>query len=205
VVLLVPGSSAAMAGLLGASEDGYRGIAAVTTGETGGSGASPADRVIVNPEAYAALSAFGRRVVLTHETTHVATRAATSAATPAWLSEGFADWVAYRFTDRTAGQLAPELQRSYRRGELPATLPSDEEFAFAGGAGRLARAYESGWLACDLIAEHWGEKKLTDFYRAVGAHGRREGAVERAAHDVLSTTTAELTARWRDHLRSRLG
>ncbi|MDX3855841.1 hypothetical protein [Streptomyces sp. AK02-01A] len=204
VVVFVPGSLEAMGGLLGASPAGYRGIAAVTTGETGGAGASPADRIIVNPDAYGALGDFGRRIVLTHETTHVATRAATSAATPTWLSEGFADWVAYRGTDRPAGRIAPELQLAVRRGEPPAALPSDEDFAFGGDADRLARSYESGWLACELIAGDWGEKRLTDFYRAVGAHGGRDGAVEKAMNDVLSTTPDDFTARWRAYLRERL-
>ncbi|MEU3182874.1 hypothetical protein ABZ707_01480 [Streptomyces sp. NPDC006923] len=204
VVVLVPGSLEAMGGLLGASAAGYRGIAAVTTGETGGAGASPADRVIVNPDAYGELGDFGRRIVLTHETTHVATRAATSAATPTWLSEGFADWVAYRGTDRPAGRIAPELQLAVRRGEPPAALPPDEDFAFGGDAGRLARAYEGGWLACELIAADWGEKRLADFYRAVGAHGGRDGAVEEAMNDVLSTTPDDFTARWRVYLRERL-
>ncbi|MFJ2115752.1 hypothetical protein ACIOEX_28350, partial [Streptomyces sp. NPDC087850] len=206
VVLLVPGSPTAMAALLGTGTgESYRGIAAVTTGETGGTGTAPADRVIVNPDAYDGLGDFGKRVVLTHETTHVATRAATSAATPVWLSEGFADWVAYRTaTERTAGQLAPELQRAVRRGEAPAALPADADFAFGGDGEALARAYESGWLACAMIADRWGERKLTAFYRAVGAHDGRAGAVEKAAHDVLSTTPEELTARWRAYVRRTL-
>ncbi|MFJ4919304.1 hypothetical protein [Streptomyces sp. NPDC088725] len=204
VVLLVPGSLQAMAGLLGAPAANYTGIAAVTTGETGKKGAAPADRVIVNPDAYTALGDFGRHIVLTHETTHVATRTATSAATPAWLSEGFADWVAYRDSGRTAGQIAPELQRAVRRGELPAALPTDEDFAFGSDPDSLARAYEGGWLACALIAERYGQKRLTDFYRTVGAAGQRDGAVEKAMHDVLSTTPDDFTARWREYLRRRL-
>ncbi|MFJ1600613.1 hypothetical protein [Streptomyces sp. NPDC088261] len=205
VVLLVPGSLPAMAALLGAPEDGYRGIAAVTTGETGGSGASPADRVVVNPAAYGALGDFGQRIVLTHETTHVATRTATSSATPTWLSEGFADWVAYRSTGRTAAQIAPELQRAVRRGEVPAALPGNDAFSFGGDADTLARAYESGWLACALIADHWGEKRLTSFYRAVGAGRQPDGAVEKAMNDVLSTTPEDFTVRWRAYVRNRLG
>ncbi|MFD8966329.1 hypothetical protein ACFV0C_15220 [Streptomyces sp. NPDC059568] len=207
-VLLVPGSLEATARLLGASADGYRGIAAVTTGIVTGNtaaGTAPADRVVVNPEAYGDLSGFGQEIVLTHETTHVATRTATSAATPTWLSEGFADWAAYRRTDRAPGQIAPELQRAVRSGDAPAALPADEDFAFGAGADRLARAYESGWLACELIAERWGERRLTDFYRAVGAHAGREGAVEKALHDVLATTPEDFTARWRAYARQRLG
>lgn len=205
VVVLVPASLDAMGGLLGAPAASYRGIAAVTTGEVGGGPDAPADRVIVNPEAYAVLGDFGQQVVLTHETTHVATRTATSAATPVWLSEGFADWVAYRGTGRTAAQAAPELRRAVRAGDVPAVLPDDRAFAFGGDADALARAYESGWLACELIAERWGEAKLTDFYRAVGAHPGREGAVEKALAGTLGTTPDAFTADWRKFLRDRLG
>lgn len=83
-------------------------------------------------------------------------------------SEGFADWAAYRAEDRTAAQTAPELAGAVLRGDLPAELPTDEDFGFAGDAARLARAYEGAWMACELIADHWGEEKLFAFYRAVG-------------------------------------
>ncbi|MEU8504326.1 hypothetical protein AB0C40_06230 [Streptomyces brevispora] len=204
VVVLVPDSVQDMAELLGSPAANYRGIAAVTTGETGGRGTAPADRVIVNPQAYAMLGTFGQRVVLTHETTHVATRTSTSAATPTWLSEGFADWAAYRDGDRTAAEVAPELTDAVRRGELPAALPTGEDFGFAGDPDRLARAYEGGWLACELIADQWGEEKLIAFYRAVGGHSGRDGAVEQAMHEVLDTTPQDFTARWRDYVRDLL-
>ncbi|MFB7212310.1 hypothetical protein [Streptomyces sp. NPDC056255] len=204
VVVLVPRTVDDMAELLGSAAD-YRGIAAVTTGRTGGAGRTPADRVIVNPQAYGTLGAFGQRVVLTHETTHVATRAHTSAATPTWLSEGFADWAAYRGEDRTAARIAPELADAVARGEVPAALPTDEDFGFAGDAARLARAYEGGWAACELIADRWGEQKLLAFYRAVGGHSGRDGAVEQAMHEVLDTTEQDFTVLWREYLRSVLG
>ncbi|CAM5230816.1 Lipoprotein OS=Streptomyces alboniger OX=132473 GN=CP975_09390 PE=4 SV=1 [Streptomyces alboniger] len=204
VIVLVPRTLDGMAGLLGAPAAGYRGIAAVTTGEAGGSGRAPADRVIVNPEAYGVLGDFGKQVVLTHETVHVATRSHTSRATPLWLSEGFADWVGYRGTGRTAAQAAPELRRAAERERLPATLPDDADFGFGGEAERLAGAYEGAWLACRMIAERWGERALGEFYRAVGAHGQRAGAVEDALRDVLDTTPEEFTARWRTYLRSEL-
>ncbi|UYQ61670.1 hypothetical protein [Streptomyces peucetius] len=200
VVVLVPASVEGMGGLLGAPAAGYRGIAAVTTGETNREVESPADRVVVNPEAYALLGDFGQGVVLTHEATHVATRAHTSAVTPMWLSEGFADWVAYRGTGRTAAEAAPEMQEAVRAGDVPAGLPDDRDFSFDGDAGALARAYEGGRLACAMIAERWGEEKLTAFYRTVGEGQYRDGAVERALSEELGTTAAELTAMWRDYL-----
>ncbi|MFI9624324.1 hypothetical protein [Streptomyces sp. NPDC052042] len=205
VLVLVPRSVEDMAGLLGAPAADYRGMAAVTTAGTGGPAGAPADRVIVNPQAYGALGAFGRRIVLTHEIAHVATRARTTGATPVWLSEGFADRVAYRAEHRTAVQAAPELAGAVRRGEVPAALPADEDFGFAGGAARQAMAYEGGRLACELIADTWGERELFAFYRSVAGQRERGGAVERALREVLDITPAEFTARWRKHLRARLG
>ncbi|MFF2232154.1 hypothetical protein [Streptomyces anulatus] len=207
VVVLVPDSVEDMAGLLGSPEASYRGIAAVTTGEVGGTGKRPAiaDRVIVNPQAYATLGSFGQRIVLTHETTHVATRTSTSTATPVWLSEGFADWTAYRGEDRAADTIAPELAEAVRTGMTPAELPADPDFGFDGDPAKLAGAYEGGWLACELIAERWGKEKLIAFYEAVGAHDGRDGAVEQAMDAVLDTTPEQFTADWRDYLATRLG
>ncbi|MFD5556244.1 hypothetical protein ACFWIA_20690 [Streptomyces sp. NPDC127068] len=207
VLVLVPGSLDGMGALLGQPAAGYRGIAAVTTGEVGGRG--PADRIVVNPRAYGALGAFGQRVVLTHETVHVATRAHTSAATPLWLSEGYADWVGYRAAPgsgtRTDRQRAPELERAVRDGRVPERLPRDADFGFARDPARLARAYEGGWLACRLIEEQWGAAELNAFYRAVGAGTDRAGAVEDALREVLGVSEAQFTARWREHLTRTLG
>ncbi|MFD7610257.1 hypothetical protein [Streptomyces sp. NPDC059828] len=200
VVVLVPDSLEAMGRLLGAPAAGYRGIAAVTTG-TGST-----ERVIVNPEAYGTLSAFGRRLVLTHETTHVATRADTSDATPMWLSEGFADWTAYRAAPRPPGEAAPTLRRAVRAGDVPAALPADTDFRFGADAESLGRAYEGGWLACELIAERHGDEALAALYRHVGAASRGGGgAVEEALREVLGTSLEAFTAEWREYLHKRLG
>ncbi|MFF0381233.1 hypothetical protein [Streptomyces sp. NPDC004286] len=205
VVVLVPRSLDGMAALLGSPAAQYRGIAAVTTAETPGADRAPADRVVVNPEAYAILGDLGKQVVLTHETTHVATRSATTAATPLWLSEGYADWTGYLGTGRTPTEAAPELTRAVADGHLPAALPADKDFGFTGDPTGLARSYESGWLACRMIADRWGEDELRAFYRAVGAHRTRAGAVEGALKQVLDTTPEEFTARWQDYVRDQLG
>lgn len=205
VVVLVPQSLEGMAGLLGSPASSYRGIAAVTTGETGGRERAPADRIIVNPEAYGLLGTLGKQVVLTHETTHVATRAATTAATPLWLSEGYADWAGYRDSGRAPAQSAPELARAVSEGHLPAGLPTDDDFGFTSDADELARAYEGGWLACRMIADQWGEDRLNAFYLAVGAHDERAGAVEDAMNEVLGTRPEEFTARWLKYLRAEFG
>nr|WP_312018723.1 hypothetical protein [Streptomyces sp. I05A-00742] len=202
LVVEMPASLDRMGALLGASPSDYKGIAAVTTtsGEKDKPDGAPAGRIVINPEAYTALGAFGRRTVLTHEATHVATRDRTTDTTPMWLSEGFADWVAYRTTDRTPRQVAPELARSVTSGRTPERLPADADFGFTGGAGRLARAYEGGWLACRMVAEKWGEKKLVAFYRAAGA-----GTWERAARDVLGVSEREFTEAWRRYVVKAVG
>ncbi|MFD5847666.1 hypothetical protein [Streptomyces chartreusis] len=205
VVVLVPGSLSDMAGLLGAPASSYRGIAAVTTGETGAPAGAPADRIILNPDAYGVLGDTGKQVVLTHETTHVATRTHTTPATPLWLSEGYADWIGYLGSGRSPSQAAPELRRAVAEGRVPGSLPLDADFGFAGDATELAQAYEGGWMACRMIADRWGEVRLAEFYRAVGGHERRAGAVEGAMKDVLGTSLEDFTAQWGDYLRAQLG
>lgn len=204
VVVLVPKSLQGMAGLLGSPAANYRGIAAVTTGEAGGAGRTPADRVVINPDAYAVLGAMGKQVVLTHETTHVATRARTTAATPLWLSEGYADWIGYLGTDRTPTEAAPELARAVRDGHVPAALPADKDFGFTSDPTELAQAYESGWLACRMIADQWGAARLAAFYRGVGGHPQRPGAVESTLEQVLGLTPESFTTRWRTYVRTEL-
>ncbi|MDH2388808.1 hypothetical protein QCN29_08405 [Streptomyces sp. HNM0663] len=194
VVVLVPASLDGMGGLLGGQPAAYRGMAAVAAG-----GAGTPDRLIVNPEAYGELSAYGREVVLTHEAAHVATRAETSASTPMWLSEGFADWSAYRTSSRPAPDLAPALTRAVRRGDLPATLPADASFAFGGPPETLALAYEGAWLACALIADRWGETRLRELYRAAGAGGAEPGVRE-----VLGVKVRTLETQWRAYTQTRL-
>lgn len=195
VVVLVPGSLDAMAALLGRPVDEYRGLGAVTTGRTG-TGPAPADRVVVNPEGYGQLTAEGRQVILTHETTHVATRSVTTAKTPLWLSEGFADWAAYRGTGRTAAEAAPALGRAVRQGDLPGVLPGNGAFAFGGDAEALARAYEGSWLVCRLIARKWGDAALVSLY---GKAGR--ASLPAALEETLGTDTAGLTRAWQQELR----
>ncbi|MGP3685485.1 hypothetical protein ACTVZO_12360 [Streptomyces sp. IBSNAI002] len=194
VVVLVPGSLERMAELLGGTADAYRGMGAVTTGRVG-AGPAPADRVVVNPEGYAELGEAGRRIVLTHEVTHVATRAATTARTPLWLSEGFADWAAYRGGSTTPEQGAPALARAVRRGEAPAGLPATEDFAFGGDPQALARAYEGAWLACRLIAGKWGEEALVALYERAG----RE-PLPAALQETLGVDQAGLTKAWQEAL-----
>ncbi|WP_146132491.1 hypothetical protein [Streptomyces solincola] len=194
VLVLLPPSQAAMGALLGQPGAAYAGTAAVTTGRTGRN--APADRVVVNPEEYAGLSALGREVVLAHETVHVATRRATTARTPLWLSEGFAEWAAWRGRGQDPRTVAPELARS----GPPEELPGDGDFAFGSDPAALARAYEGAHLACALVAEEWDADRLRALYRAAGGAGGPAGALRR----VLGLTPRAFTARWRAYAERTL-
>ncbi|MER6301756.1 hypothetical protein ABT247_19655 [Kitasatospora sp. NPDC001539] len=198
LLLELPAEEAQFARLLGGDPADWAGMAAVTVAAPGAPRHTPADRVVVNPEAFGRLSAFGRQVVVTHEATHVATRADTRAWTPLWLSEGVADWTAYRDSGRSPRQIAPELARDVAAGKPPTALPADRDFT-AGAAG-IAQAYEQAWLACELIARRWGPDRLVALYRAVGAgdgQGEdREQRIDRLLRAGLGVGSAGFTALW---------
>lgn len=202
VVLVAPDSLDDMARLLGSPASSYAGIAAVTTGEAGGDAraGTPADRIVVNPEAYGVLSGVGRQVVLTHEATHVATRDTTTPATPLWLSEGFADWAGYRETAQSPRTAAPELARAIteastagRDPEPLRALPPDKAFRFGSAPDTLAHAYEGGWLACRMVAEKWGEDKLVALYLRAG----QPPDTDTALRSVLGISQRKFTTLWR--------
>lgn len=205
VVVVVPASQAEMARLLG--QDGHRvadldQIAAVTTGRVSGEpGPTVADRVIVNPSVYGELGALGRRVVLTHEVTHVATRASTTNKVPLWLSEGFADYVGYRGTGVTVAVAAADVLEAAREGHPPRRLPSDADFDPVGGD--IAVAYEQAWLAARMVAETYGQERLVRLYEAastVTGAEVGEAAADTALAEVLGLDRAAFVARWRAYI-----
>ncbi len=204
-VVLVPGSEE-QAGALSPDQGSLAQIAAVATVVSGPAGVPPpgsGDRVIVNPANFSELSVLGRRVVLRHELTHVATRAFTDSTVPMWLVEGFADYVGYQGVELPARSIAPELSAAVRAGRMPRRLPTREEFS--GMAQHLTRAYESAWLACELIAERYGEQRLVRLYRVMGS-GRAGGDPQRhGLRSVLGMTPDEFAAAWRSYVRARLG
>jgi hypothetical protein len=213
----VPATQAEFARLLGREgEVGLGQIAAVTTGETaGGEVATTGDRVVVNPQGFAGLGELGRRVVMTHELTHVATRATTSAPVPIWLGEGYADWVAYQGSGLARRTVAEPLLAAVRAGTAPAELATLDDFDPT--RGEVAQAYAGSWLAVDMLAREHGDAAVTAFYRAVASAGpveadlararpglsvQEEGAarLDAALRAHFGTDGAGLTAAWRQHL-----
>ena len=120
--------------------------------------------VYVNTTVLERLRPIGAQVVISHEATHVATAASRSSA-PAWLLEGFADYVALREVDLPLSVTAARLAKVVRRDGVPDTLPGAADLS--PGAQDLEAAYEASWLACATIAEVAGEAALVRFARAM--------------------------------------
>ncbi|WP_133306114.1 hypothetical protein [Microbispora triticiradicis] len=219
-VILVPRTEEQAAVLAAPAVVG--GLAAVATG----------DRVIVQPAAFARLSAIGRQVVVTHELTHVA--ASGPRAVPMWLLEGFADYVGYLDSGLpvhvVAAELAAELAADPRAGggagaegapqagtEAGTTPGTEAGTGASTGAGAaagtpLARLPEPADFAA-RPAQAYEEAWLACRYIAARFGERRLVALYRAAlredadaalRNVLGLTTAELTRLWRSSVRAEL-
>lgn len=204
VLLVVTRTEDEMASLLGGRPAMYRQLAAVTRGELGAAeGTAAADRVLVNPKAYAELSGVGRRVIMGHEITHVAVRSRTQDWTPKWLSEGLADYVGYLGSGLPTDVIAQELAQDVRAGRVPTQLPRNGSFGTTNS--RLPQTYEMSWLACKMIVERYGGRDtLVEFFRVVGTPGGDGSVVDRAFRDVLDTTPAAFTKAWRQYVRQQL-
>ncbi len=177
--------------------------AAVTDGIDSGTGRAYGQRLVINPAPFAALSPLGRRIVLTHEITHLATAAVTPDITPRWLAEGFAEYVANLHTGQPVTTAAGELRSELARGRVPSALPPDSAFSASGTV--LAAQYEQAWLACRSIAARVGRAGLVHFYRAVGtALAPRAEAVASAFGRVLHETQDAFVRQWRAYLQAQL-
>jgi hypothetical protein len=199
-VVVFPKSQADMAVLIGSDGKGLSQIAAVTTGSFE-SGLSRGDRVVVNPGAWRTLGPLGRRVVLAHEITHLATRAITVDNVPIWLSEGFADYVAYRAVEVPTNVVAGDVLDDVRAGKGPDQLPDDGDFDAA--QGDIAAAYEGAWLACRMIAETYGQKQLIALYMSYADD--KSTSADSQIKATLGITEAQLVKKWRAYLDSRAG
>lgn len=186
LVVEVPTSAAALDAALGAEPGRYAAIAAVTSSVGDDLDPGVPVHVLVNPEVFGDLDGQGSRVVMSHEATHVAMEAATEPDTvPAWLTEGYADYVALRDIDLPLSVTAAQVEQQVRRGGPPARLPGDARFDTR--TTHLGAAYEAAWIACRMLADRAGEQALTRFYTGlrpgddVGAEFRRSFGLSVAA------------------------
>ncbi len=194
LVVEVPATSQELGRVLGAAPDAYRGIAAVTTTVDGTTTASAPSHIYLNTAVFDPLGAQGAQVVMSHEATHVATDAAT-AELPTWLLEGFADYVALAHVDLPVSVTASQILAQVRTDGPPRSLPGPADFDSRNQA--LGATYESAWLACRLLEERYGERRLIEFYDAA----QRTGSATEPFRKVLGTDEGAFVRAWKRYLR----
>jgi hypothetical protein len=207
LVLVVPASAEQMAEQVGQEPAQVSQVAAVTDGPFDAQGRAGADRVVVNPGAFATLQPRGRQVVVTHEATHVAIRATTTRPVPLWLSEGMADYVGYRDIGVGPGVVASALLDRVRAGKVPSSLPAAADFDPT--RTTIAPSYNAAWLAVRRIEDRFGRDALVKFYLAAatapdpnGPAGDPEVRTRDAFGSVLGTSEAAFTRDWVRYLRA---
>ena len=193
LVVEAPASVAGFRAASGLTPAAARSIAAVTTTADGATLPGSPERVFVNPEVFEPLGAAGQQIVISHEATHVAVDAAVSRM-PAWLSEGFADWVALADSTVAVRVLATQALAGVRARGAPPHLPTRADFA--AGNPDIGAAYESAWLAVRLLARTYGEAALLRFRRAADV----QGSVDRAFRSTFGTSDQAFTRLWRGEL-----
>jgi hypothetical protein len=198
LVVEVPGDEQQLGRVLGSAPGAYGGIAAVTTTADGSLSPDAPVHIFVNPRVFDPLGPRGSQIVMSHEATHVATGAAVSSM-PTWLLEGFADYVALDHVDLPVSVTASQILARVRKDGPPPRLPGKTEFDPQNQA--LGASYESAWLACRLLGERYGEKRLIAFYRAAD----REGSTAGPFRTLLDTDQRAFTRTWRDYLRQLAG
>jgi hypothetical protein len=209
VAVLIPDTTAEFDAVTGSGANSDEtAIAAVAVADSigggpsgsGGPGTVLGARIVLNPTNLAKLDPAGRRLVVQHELTHIATRADTSDQMPAWLIEGFADYVGNLDSGQPVPVAARELATEVRRGTVPSALPGNADFD--GTNGRLAQVYEQSWLACRLVARRYGQPALVRLYRRVALAARTDPATAAATGlgEVLHLTPVAFTSAWRADL-----
>jgi len=117
------------------------------------------------------------RAVIRHELTHLATLKVGDEA-PAWLTEGIAEYTAYRVTSssgRVDGVgaldrrgLPKQLWTALRRTSYRPDLVTAHDAFYDGTGLEVSRRYTDGWFAALYVADEFGEAKLRALVDAAG-------------------------------------
>jgi hypothetical protein len=211
-VVIAPSSDTDAARLLGRDPASLDGVAAVTDGPLGTGAGAGADRVVLVPTAWDALTEQGREVVLAHELTHVTVRSTATRSMPLWLSEGLAEYVAYRGVDLPELRVVRGALDLVRREGLPASWPTAADFE--PDNGRLPAAYGLSLLAVRSIADRHGQAALVRLCRAVsrpatgdtraGGGTDADEITERAIREVLESDPGAERLAWQHRIERLL-
>lgn len=205
-VWLVPATDDDAARLLGRGEGEMDGVAAATDGPIGPDHPAGADRIVVVPGAWSALSGVGRDVIVAHELTHATARRTSTRQPPLWLAEGLAEFVAYRDVELPERDVVRSALDRIRSTGLPADPPGAPEFHTS--SSDLAAAYGLSLTLARTIADHYGTDALVALFRAVNESEPAPGPLPTDADQLtdqvlssrLGTSRAEVIAAWRSRL-----
>ncbi|KQY59002.1 hypothetical protein ASD11_05180 [Aeromicrobium sp. Root495] len=190
LLVVAPRTMEQAAQLLGRRPADVKQIAAVTTTVDGESG-TPA-QIVLNPALFETMDQRAQQVVMSHEATHLLV--GTSKDLPAWVAEGFADFVALRDDTAPLSLSAGQVLRQVKADGAPRALP--EQSDFDGSTHGLGAVYESSWMAFRMLTGSRSDDSIVAFYAAV-----RDGTpVEVAAERDLDLTLAQITRQWRTYL-----
>jgi hypothetical protein len=209
-VWVAPATDADAARLLGRTPNDLAGVAAATDGPLTPGEHAGADRIVLVPGAWNSLQPDGRDVVMTHELTHVAVRASTTRAVPLWLSEGFAELVAYEPIDLPEATVVASALDRVRASGMPTGLPADADFDPDTRA--LPATYGLSLLVLRTLADAHGIRAVVRLYRAAAGGldvptarlGDQDAAVDEALDRTLDTSRAALVHDWQARIRSLL-
>jgi hypothetical protein len=190
LTIVSPRTRALAADIVGRPEQEIGPIAAVTTTVDG---ATRTARVIVlNPAHFEVMDARAAQVVVSHEAVHLLT-GALGADGEAWVTEGFADFVALHGDDAPLSLSAGQVLRQVKQDGAPKALPSRDDF---GSGEHLGAVYESAWMVFRMLGERHSDEVILAFYRDVLSGTDVRMAVRRA----FDVSVPELTEQWRDYL-----
>lgn len=192
VVVLVPSSEAELQRMLGVSFDvgDFVAFASSNPDPINGRGAA---RIIASPVALGGRPSSDVEDVLAHELLHVATRAKSGPFVPAFIEEGFAEYVG------RGGQPAQEPGFASANGKLP----TDSEFA-SGTQSDIFLRYQEARSAVAFFVRRFGFADFLRFYKRLGSRRVTAGTagyhVDRTLRATIGIGYRTFEARWADSI-----
>ncbi|HEX8947441.1 MAG TPA: hypothetical protein VF790_00690 [Dissulfurispiraceae bacterium] len=157
--------------------------------------AVPEDDLIVIDTSRAYSSPFNLKATLKHELCHlILHRHIKNAELPRWLDEGVCQWASGGIDELMAEGGSSALAKASISGTL---IPFWELGTFPRDEQSMVLAYEQSRSMVDFIVHEYGAQGL----RKVLASMESGHPVDASFERILSLTSQELEAKWREHLR----
>jgi hypothetical protein len=157
------------------------------------------NRIILNPPAFGGRSTESTRTILAHELLHIATRDASGPFVPAFVEEGFAEYVGYDADRSSLGFLNAEIGA----GNFDRQIPDDFEFTIGTGSD-IFRSYQESESAVFYFIERWGLTRFKRFYRRLGRVEVEPGTtrywLDKALRRTIGMDTDAFEKAWADSI-----